>query len=54
MMGWNGKAKMWFASRGKAVFSGKEFEEVWLWAMGYGTDQAAGLRYLMDKVGKDN
>ena len=54
MMGWNGRAGMWFASKGGQSMMSTNFETVWLWAMGYGDDQAAGLRYLMDKINKDN
>lgn len=50
MMGWDGKKGMWFARRGHTFMLSTSFERAWYFAAGYGVDQAAGLRYLMDMI----
>lgn len=40
---------IWIARRGNDRFESKSYREALLWAMGYGCDQAAGLRFAMRK-----
>lgn len=45
------KDGLWYGNRSGESHGGT-FREVWLWAMGYGKDQAAELRYNMAKLNR--